>query len=219
MSLLCFQGSSDKELNRLAPVWAPDAPERYELQIDSFDTEQLVQKGKVDSYYSETQRYNNFRGSQPVKYTFDFTEETSRSSTISLSQDSRWKVGGKVSFELSATEKAGVPFVEGDTTEKLGFECSVDHDWGSTTTDGSEKRTSATYKHSEEVTVPPGKGVAGRMKAARYTCRGVKWTGKVIACYPGGGKRMFDVSGEIDSATVSDFNAEMWDLEPPKAGI
>ena len=154
-----------------------------------------------------------------MEYTFEFIEETSRSSTISLSHDSRWKIGGKASFEVGATEKAGVPFVtEGEISEKLGFEASTDHDWGQTTTDGSEKRTTSTTKHSEKVTVPSGKGTAGRMKATRYACKGVKWTGKVIACYPGGGKRMFDVSGEIDSATVSDFNAEMWDLEPPKAG-
>ncbi|KAI1357925.1 hypothetical protein F5Y08DRAFT_134427 [Xylaria arbuscula] len=203
MSLMCFQGRSAARVDRLAPVWSPDPPVNFALNIDWFeDIGSAISSNPEVAWTSEQNAVNTTLDNMSAKVVWAM--QASKSSTITLSDSSRKKIGGKVVFEVSAKGKRGIPYVaEGEVSVKAGVEASAEKEWGNTATDG--KTVSRTYTETIEqtVTVRPGMQLEGRAVAYKMAVQDLKWRGKVTVTYAGGGKRTIDVDGTFDSASAT----------------
>ncbi|KAI0521297.1 Jacalin-like lectin domain-containing protein [Xylaria bambusicola] len=203
MSLMCFQGRSARRVDRLAPVWSPDPPVNFALSIDWFeDISSAITSSPETAWTSDQSVVNTTMDNMSAKVVWAM--QASKSSTITLSDSSRNKVGGKVAFEVTAKGKRGIPYVaEGEVSVKAGVEASGEKEWGNTATDG--KTVSRTYTETIEqtVTVRPSMQLQGRAVAYKVAVHDLKWRGNITVTYAGGGKRTFAVDGTFDSASAT----------------
>jgi hypothetical protein len=80
--------------------------------------------------------------------------QAKKSTTITLSNDSRTKIGGKVTAEYGGEGKGGVPFIaEATASFKMGIEVSGEHEWGSSSTDRTTVSRTYTVTKEDEVEV------------------------------------------------------------------
>lgn len=203
MCLLCFQGTADNEVYRLAPVWAADPPVKFSLNIDSYDTITKEMTGKPEIGWSD-QRSSDNKTDQVVTHKSTWTMEANKSSTITLTTDSRTKIGGKTSLEITVKGKAGVPFLaEGEVEAKAGIEVSSEHEWGKSTTDGETVSRTFTTSIEESITIPPRKRFIGKAVGYQMKVLGLKWRGTMRVTYAGGSFKDLPVEGTIDSVSVT----------------
>lgn len=203
MSLLCFQGACGNEVDRLAPVWAVNPPVSWKLDIKEFDEPLLGKKGKPESAWTSEQTVENWTDAE-TKGKVSFQGQTSKTTTVSVSDESRSQIGGKVSMEVSVKGKAGVPLVaDGEVEAKAGIEVSYEHGWGRSVTDSSALSYTFTESHEMEVPIAAQKRVRVTATAYRTAVEGLNWRGEMLITYAGGGKKSFPVNGTFDSATTS----------------
>jgi len=203
MCLLCFQGSSGENVFRLAPVWAADPPVKFSLSIDSFDSISQEMTGKPEIGWTDQHDSNN-KSDQTVTHKSVWTMQATKSTTVTLSETSRTKVGGKVTTQFSAKGKAGVPFVtEGEVSSKLGLEVSAEHEWGSTATDGSTVSKTFTVSVEESIPIPPRKRFVGKAVGYQMKVTGLKWNGTMTVTYASGSTKAIPVEGTIDSVSMT----------------
>jgi len=203
MCLLCFQGSASHGVFRLAPVWAADPPIKFSLSIDSFDSISQEMMGKPEIGWTDQHQSDN-KTDQTVTHKSVWTLQASKSSSVTLSESSRNKVGGKVTSELSVKGKAGVPFcAEVEVAAKVGLEVSAEHEWGSSATDGSTVSRTFTVSVEESIPIPPKKRFVGKAVGYQMKVTGLKWLGTMTVTYAGGSTKAIPVEGTIDSASVT----------------
>ena len=165
MSLMCFQGRSGSRVDRLAPVWSPDPPVNFALSIDWFeDIGSDISSNPETAWTSEQSVINTPMDNMSAKVVWAM--QASKSLTITLSDFSRKKIGGKVVFEVTAKGKRGIPYVaEGEVSVKASVEASGDEEWGNTVTDGNT--VSRTYTETIEQPSPCGPACSYRVGPSR----------------------------------------------------
>ncbi|KIK50325.1 hypothetical protein GYMLUDRAFT_266193 [Collybiopsis luxurians FD-317 M1] len=221
MSLLCFQGRAAPTPNYgnaitihgLAPVWAPDPPVSFSLSIDKFAEEDLFRIAKGNGGAPEIAHKvskeveNTNMGDIQSKMTFQM--QTTKSTSITLSNTTRNKVGGKLVLSVKCKGKAGVPLVaEGELEYSAQIEVAGEHEWGRTVTDGQAITKAFTEVHEDIVKVQPGQKLIGTVIAYKVVATDVKWTGKLTVTYAGGGTQIFDADGTFDSVSCTKLNIE-----------
>ncbi|KAI0197985.1 Jacalin-like lectin domain-containing protein [Astrocystis sublimbata] len=204
MSLMCFQGRSGKCLERLAPVWAPDPPVHFALTIDWFDAFIPTMNGKP---FKSDQLVEN-REIDKTSSKMVWTMPMYKSSTITLSDSSRKKLGGKVVFDVISKGKPGIPFIFAESADSMetGIESSAEDGWGNTATDG--QTVSRTYNEiivEQNVTLQTRKQLYKSAKAWTISVEGLEWIGHVIVTYLGGGKKTIAVDGTFDGDNAGAF--------------
>ncbi|KAK4175065.1 Jacalin-like lectin domain-containing protein [Triangularia setosa] len=203
MCLLCFQGTAQGEVYRLAPVWAADPPVKFSLIIDTYDTLTQEMTGKPEIGWSD-QRSSTNKTDQIVSHKATWTMEAHKSSTVTLSQESRTKVGGRVYTEITVKGKAGVPFLaEGEVEAKAGVEVTSEHEWGKSTTDGETVARTFTVGVEESINIPPCKRMIGKAVGYQMKISGLKWRGTMRVTYAGGSTKDVPVEGSMDSVSVT----------------
>ena len=199
MSLLCFQGMSWSEVDRLAPVWAADPPIKFQLKITHFEEPNASMTGSPEEAYRRTEYHDNDTN-RDMKHEFTWQWNTEKSTTISLSEESRSKVGGKYTMEVTVDASVGIPIVaEGKVSVKTGLEVNGEQEWGKSVTDSQASTKSFTEISRQEVTISPHRRSIGKAVGYRYHIRGLKWSGVMTLTYAGGDKKHLDVQGSFDS--------------------
>ena len=202
MSLLCFQGRSGKEVDRLAPVWAVNPPIKFELNIKDFQKPDASMTGTPEEAWTDTQSTDN-NLSTAMTSEFTWTRAAKKSTTISLSEQSRSKVGGKLTFEVTVEGSVGIPMLtEGKVSTKTGIEISGEHEWGKSVTDSEELEYSFTERLKQVITIPAKTRVIGQAVGYRFQVKGLTWSGVMKITYAGGDTKDFDVQGSFDSASA-----------------
>ena len=124
MSLLCFQGGYDNEIDLLAPIWAVDPS--MSSEADTKDNDGPLQTTERNSSLSHS------TGQVAVNWTDETSEskltvevQALTSTTVSISTESRSKTGRNVNIEISVKVKAVSPSVaEREVEVKAGIETS-----------------------------------------------------------------------------------------------
>ena len=208
MSLLCFQGGSGSEIDRLAPVWAVDPPIKFQLNITDFEKPNASMTGSPEQAWTDTKCTDN-NLSTAIKSEFTWTGATTKSTTISLSEQSRSKVGGKFTMDVTAEGKLGIPMLaEGKVSVKAGIETSGEHEWGKSVTDSEAHTYSFTESLKQAITIPAKTRCTGEAVGYRFHVSGLTWRGVMTITYAGGDTKNFDVQGSFDSASSAQIQTK-----------
>ena len=203
MCLLCFQGTFGGTVFRLAPVWAADPPIKFSLNIESYDDITKEMTGQPEVGWSD-QRTSDNKTDQVVTHRSTWTMQASKSSTVSLTTESRSKIGGKAYVEITVKGKAGVPcLTESEVEAKAGLEVSSEHEWGKSATDGEAVSREFTTTVEESIPIPAHKRLVGRAVGYQMKVLGLKWRGTMTVTYAGGSSKELPVEGTIDSVSVT----------------
>lgn len=208
MSLLCFQGQSAREIDRLAPVWAVDPPIRFELDIKEFETPSpdLIGKPK-EAWTTEKTTENNTQNSVQSKFAWQMS--ATKSTTVTVSEESRSKIGGKFTMSVTVKGKAGVPLLaESGVSATAGIEVNGEKEWGKSVTDGNSLTDTFTESLDETITVPAYTRTKGRAVGYRVEVHSLKWSGVMTITYAGGSKKQFDINGTFDSASATKIHTK-----------
>ncbi|KAL8691868.1 MAG: hypothetical protein Q9218_002995, partial [Villophora microphyllina] len=193
MSLLCFQGRAANELDRLAPVWAVDPPVKFQLDIEDFTLPDPAQIGEPKQAWTSEQSTEN-KTSGTVQRKLTWQRQVTKSSTISLTDSSRTKIGGKVTMSIKVKGEAGVPLLAKSEVEaSTSVEVSSEHEWGKSVTDGTTTSNTFTETLDETVTVPSQSRVRGTAVGYELAAHGMKWSGTMTVTYAGGGTKKVDI--------------------------
>ena len=182
MCLLAFQGRAAGEVDRLAPIWCIDPPVKFELDFKSFDKSVDPKAVKMEEVKTYNQDHKNGLSTpRPEEVTWTYSVE--KSTTITLSEESRHAIGGKYGIETSVEGSAGVP-VLGQVTAKttVGWQVNTDHSWGGSKTDGKTEHKTDTTSFKETITIAPKTRAIGVGMSSLAKVTGLKWTGTV--CEP-----------------------------------
>ena len=213
MCLLCFQGRAGREIDRLSAVWAIDPPVSFELDITNVTLPDIDTIGQPEGAWSAQDQVKNDRES-PAKMTIKFSRTITKSSTISLSKNSRTKIGGKQSMSAKVKGSVGVPLITKAEVElSSSLEVSAEQEWGKTVTDGKTSTVTSTKDTSVEVTVPARTITTGKAITYALRTQSVTWTGTMTVTYAGGGQKQYPVDGQFDSVNATVSRVELSDTK------
>ncbi|KIK50289.1 hypothetical protein GYMLUDRAFT_266206 [Collybiopsis luxurians FD-317 M1] len=213
MSLLCFQGRAAPTLNYgnaitihgLAPVWAPDPPVSFSLSIDHFSEEDLLRtaQGTPEIAHQSSKEVKNTTLDNTTS-NINFSMQTTKSTSVTLSESSRSRIGGKYTYSVKCNGEVGVPLIaKGGFEVSASVEVAGEHEWGSTMTDGQTITKDFTETYADSVTVRPGMKMTATVTLYKVVAKDVKWTGKMTVTYAWGGTQTFDVDGTFDSISCT----------------
>ena len=213
MSLLCFQGKSGSGLDSLAPVWALDPPVKYRVDITSWDNPLINPNISPDTAWIQ-EGFEDNNTSIQQEFTIELSTSIAKQSTVTVSEASRLKIGGKVQFEVSVKGKFGVPFIEnGEITAKTLVESTTESEYARTVAGGNSVTRTDSAKVNKTVKAAPHTRVTCKAFFYKASVSDLKWYGTMTVIYAAGNIKTLAIDGTLDG--VGTFKSAVFDHETP----